>query len=264
MTTNTDPIRKNYFEPMQVMERWLSMFFWIGATLSIISAVAEDTHGIPYSYIATVLFAIVIAVIFVITLIIRFHLSPRAADARRKDIIGNSFGINFDHIRVVGYYNNDESEPFRRMGLSVLENTFFTKSILAAMAPKIRIQTALLMIGWLALALFRETPILVVAVTAQIAFSAEILERWWRVEWLRAKCEGLYESFLQLFQSNLSSDNFSAYIVRMFGEYECAKSVSDVLLDEKIFVRDNSRLSNEWEQVKSNLPLTDLPPETAA
>ena len=259
MSTNNDPIRKNYFKPIQVLEAWLSFLFWIGALLSIFSAVADDSPNTSYSYIATVLFAIVIVIIFAITLIIRFYLSPRAADARRKDFIGNSFGINFDHIKTVGYYNNDESDPIRRMGLSVLENTFFTKSILAGMAPKIRIQTSLLMIGWLALVLFRETPILVVAIAAQVVFSAEVLERWWRIEWLRAKCERLYESFLQLFRSNLSSDNFTAYIIRMFGEYECAKSVSDVLLDEKIFNRENNRLSNEWEDVKSNLRLTDLP-----
>lgn len=253
MSTEADPIRIDFFKPLKSADYWLNILLWIGAFLSIFSAVIEDTSEVRYSYIATITFTVVIVAIFVVTLAIKFYLSPRAADARRKDILANSFDVNFDHIRTEGYYNNNEQEPYRRLGLSVLENIFFTKSILSTMALKVRIHTSILLIGWLALVLFRETPVLIVTVTAQTVFSALVLERWWRVEWLRTKCENLYESFFQLFSSNLEPNIFSAYVIKMFGEYECGKSTCDVLLDENIFLKDNIRLSREWEKVKLRL-----------
>lgn len=250
-----DPIRERYYLPWQMSETLSSVLFWIAASLSF-AALFVDKSVFPISNrIILTAFAVVVVAYFISGIANRLYFSPRAEEARRQDFLSNAFGIGLIHERTVGYYNNPETDPDRRLVLDVLENTFFSKAILREMALGIRIRTVLYLTAWICAAVWRETPLDWIAAGAQVLFSEELVSKWIRLEWLRTKAESIYSSTFKVILSDPGTARMRAFGTEAFGNYEAAKSVACVLLSETVFNKLNPELSAEWDRVLASLPV---------
>lgn len=171
---------------------------------------------------------------------------------RRQDFLSYSLGANLTHLRTTGYYNNNETDPIRRMGAAILENTHFTKGISLAMSKWDRLQIAFYATLWLAAILNRNSDLGWLAVAAQVLFSEQLFSRWLRIEWLRIKAEEIHSALLKVFGSSPSADSLRAYVMEAFATYETTKSTVGVVMSSSVFKKLNDSLSDEWEKIKKS------------
>ena len=88
---------------------------------------------------------------------------------------------------------------------------------------------------------------------SQALFSEQILSRWLRLEWLRARFEKTFDDVYKLFQTRPPVAQFNVHALVALSMYETAKANAAVTLSSKTFDRLNSTLSAEWEKVKTTL-----------
>lgn len=248
-----DPIREKYFNVVERAERGSSALFYVAGILSFAVLLFEKgTHTLLYDC-TQIAFMVAVATLFVIDIGIRLYWSPWAADERRLDLLSNAYGVSLTHEQTMGYYNNNETDPLRRLGVAVLENSHFSRAIALAMLKRERIQMAgyvtLLLVVWLN----RSTDLAVAATAALVVFSEHILSRWLRLEWLRARCDTTYKGLYALFHSAPARTKLHAQALQWFAFYETSKSNAAITLSTKVFTELNSRLSKEWEDVKGTL-----------
>lgn len=259
--TREDPIRKTYFRQVETAEATSTVVFYAGAVLSFMPLIVDKSHA-TLNAIAITLFVLAALGQTLLGAITRHYLLPRAETARRKDFVSNAFGFNLTHERTIGYYNNSETEPFKRMALLTLENLHATKNILRKMAPAARAKVALYAMAWVALVVWRRTPIDWVVAAAQVVLAEDIIARWLRLERALSRADDLYEHTYQLFQSQAAPDRIQAYALAAFVEYEASKSSNAILQPTKLFEDLNPSLSSEWERIRSGLvssPAVPLP-----
>ncbi len=245
-----DPIRDRYYRPLETAESASALLFWLSATLSF-ATILVDKGAHPSAYlVAQISFALAVAAYFFVGMAIRLYFFPRAEESRRKEFLSNALDVALIHERTSGYYNNSEREGFRRLLLCLMENAFFTKRILRAMAPSVRLRTSLYLGSWFAAALWRGVPLDWVLVGAQVLFSEELIAKWFRLEWLRMKTESLFDTTYKLVLSKPPADTLKGLALEAFGSYESAKSTAGILLSKPVFEKLNADLSAEWERVR--------------
>lgn len=248
-----DPIRDRYYRPWEISETVSTWLFWIAAGLSF-AALYVDRATYPRGYgFVLVVFVVVVAAFFVAGLANRLYFAPRAEEARRQEFVSNAYGISLTHERTVGYYNNEEKEPDKRLALCVLENAFFTKAVLRSMAPWVRLRTAAYLGLWIAAAAWRDTPLDWIVISAQVLFSEELLSKWLRLEWYRMKAEATYSTTSKVLRSAPAPDRLKAIAAEAFANYESVKSVAGVLLSKDSFEKENAGLTAEWDHVRASL-----------
>jgi hypothetical protein len=188
---------------------------------------------------------------------VRLYWTPRAEDKRRQDLLSNSFSIAITHEQTSGYYNNEQTNPLRRLCASLLENSFFSKTVALKMAHRERASIAFYTVLWIIALLNRSTDLALGAAMAQAVFSEQIIAKWIRLEWLRMRYEGVYESLYRLIQTttNFNKEKFRVRVLEAFGEYETSKGYGGITLSSKVFERLNPSLSTEWSQVRETLKL---------
>jgi len=247
-----DPVDSGYatLKRAEDLGDWL---FYFAAVLSLIVVFVDHSRSPSlYNWLQTI-FIIAVSGLFAIGMIIRLYLKPAAEDARRLDLISNSTKVPLIPQHSVGYYNNDESDPIRRLGLSTLENSLFSEAIAAEMLMMERIKIAAYVLLLLACLLYRQTDLGVVAAAALAVLSEQLLSKWIRLEWLRARSKRVYNDLYALFQSAPTKAVASARILDAFTLYETSKANAAVALSSKIFRKRNPELSAKWEQIKQTL-----------
>lgn len=254
-TPRQDPIRENHYKPLERSELAATGIFYVGAFASFVPLFLDQKSSPKLYNAAVAFFALLVVCNFLISIANRLYFFPRAEDARRKEFLSNTFQFNLIHERTTGYYNNNETDPLRRIGVSALENLFFSKAILRKMAPAVRAKAAVYFVVWIGAALWRDTPLDWISTAAQVVFSEEIILRWLRLEWARNRAENIYASTHSLYQLNPPQDKLAAYAISAFVDYESGKSLGGILLSKAIFDKCNTALAAEWELVKAGLPL---------
>lgn len=160
------------------------------------------------------------------------------------------------HERTRGYYNNQEDDPFRKCGVQLLENSWFTKELLRMMCHRERAILAAWLVVWLTAVFNRVTPMDWIVTGSLVLFSEELLSRFLRLEWFRSRAEKVYATLYRIFQSKPSeSPAFAAAVVEALVLYENAKASSGVTVSSKLFDNNNTRLSVEWERIRASLGL---------
>lgn len=185
----------------------------------------------------------------------RLYFFPRAEDKRRLELLSNSYSVKLTHEETVGYYNNDQKNPLKRLAASIMESAFFTAHIVRKMLLWERAKV----VSYVALYIFamanRSTNLDVLAVIAQVLFSEAILSRWLRMEWLRARSELVLDNLNSLFmgKSPFSRPLAQSQAVSLFTLYETTKSTAAILLSSRQFQIHNDRLTIEWERIRGRL-----------
>jgi len=229
------------------------LLFFINALLSFCTLLI-DQEAQPQAYgVVLLLFGISVVAMFVLGMILRLYLIPRAEDKRRQDFFSSACGVSLIHQQTEGYYNNDFKDPIKRIAAQVLENSFFSKEIALRMARRERIKIVIYALVWLVLLHNRRTDLGWIVVASQVIFSEQILSKWFRLEWLRIRFEKSFDDVYKLLQTRPSVTQFNAHALDALSMYETAKANAAATLSSKIFDSLNASLSAEWEKVKATL-----------
>jgi len=252
----SDPIGKKFYAPLASAERLSDACFWTAAVFSIV-ALQIDKVSKPIAYDAVqTIFALSVMALFVIGLAARLYWSMRAQSKRVSDFISQSFDVPLIVEKSEGFFNNSQTEPFRRMAASVLENTLFSKSILQRMLRNERGKVAAYSCLWFVALLNRATDLALITGIAQVILSEQIISKWIRMEWLRARVEGIYDDVYSLIQStgnNAGSKEFRAHVLECLLRYETAKAQAGISLSTGLFRKLNPSLSAEWQTIAARL-----------
>jgi hypothetical protein len=247
-----DPIRDRFFVPLEAIDNVSNWLFFFTAFLSFL-ALLFDAKADPdgYNYVQTVFIATAL-LLFVVGQTAKLYFWPRSERPRRQDFLSYVLGVNLTHIRTTGYYNNNETDPIRRIGAAVLENTLFTKTIIRKMLTRARLLTLGYILAWIIALSTRTTDLGWIAVAAQVLFSEQLVSRYLRMEWLRSKTENIHEGLLAIFRSGSTPTAMQPYVWEAFSEYEAIKTNAGILASKKIFTDLNPTLSAEWEKIKQS------------
>jgi hypothetical protein len=199
------------------------------------------------------LFAVAVVVLFGSGLVSRLYLVPRAEDMRRQDFFSSAMSVSLTHNRTDGYYNNDLTDPSRRIAAQVLENSHFSKAIILRMLRVERTKTFVYLAVWLLCVIHRGTDLGWIVAATQAVFGEQLLSKWWRMEWLRMRCEEVFGKVFNLFQTGASPSHFSANAMEAVTAYESAKANASIVLSTKVFNDLNNELSTEWNSIKATL-----------
>lgn len=250
-----DTVGDNFYKPLQQAEKAGDLLFWAVSLLSV-AALFVDNTAYPLAASILQIAAIVCVVLFFIQgQVQRLYLFPRAEDKRRQELLSNSFGVSLTHEETVGYYNNDQTHPVKRLAASVMESAFFTREISRKMLMAERSRTIGYIVIYLVGALIRSTDLELLAVSAQALFGGEIIARWFRMEWLRMRSEQAFDNFNRLFTTkpSFTKSAVQSQALEMYTFYETTKSTAAILLSSKLFHEHNPRLTGEWEQIRFRL-----------
>jgi hypothetical protein len=250
-----DPIRENYFASVEFVEGVTDVGFYVGAMLSLATVLVDQaTYPIIFD-LAQVAFGVLALAMFIVGLMLRLYLTPRAEDKRRQDFFGSACRTSLIHQKTEGYYNNDCVDPIKRIAAQVLENSHFSKAIALRMAKVERIRVSVYGLLWLSALLWRQTDLGVVVAASQAIFSEQIVAKWIRVEWLRMRCERTFDDMYRLFKARPPVNEFNAMVMEALSTYETAKANAAITLSSKMFDALNKTLSAEWDVIKRTLKI---------
>ena len=175
-----------------------------------------------------------------------------AEKARRKNSIENGLGTRLSELETEEYYNNQSKVSLEKYALNALESNMFSKEIAGKM------------ILWSCIKSVVAIAVLVVAcrflpdsefllIIAQTVFSSYVLIDTVQLVFYKLRMENLYkEGYTALISPGIKGKSRNAVILAYSVEYEAIKAHYKIRLDEKIFKKNNDRLSEQWTQVLSH------------
>ncbi|BDV36586.1 hypothetical protein [Methylocystis iwaonis] len=253
--SKSDPIGVEYYKPLQIAEKSGDILFYLAAILSVATLVVEKDKSLELNNLVQALFAVSVLLLFLIGLAVRLHWSTRAQTKRMSDLMSHAFELPLIPETSKEYYNNVESEPLKRLAASLLENTLFSKEILQKMLTWERVMSITYGTIWLLLALNRKADLSIVSAAAQVVFSEQILSKWVRMEWLRARVERIYDDTYSLIQSSNAgwSKEYRARVIEYLLRYETGKAQAGISLSSSVFKKMNPALSKRWADTANTL-----------
>lgn len=253
--TKNDPIRKVFYAPIEQSDQYLGYFFWISLILSF-AIPLWDKASCPKSYNwLQIIFCVFVFLTFALDIFSRLYLKPRADDMRLKDFLSHAYGIALHHNKTQAYYNNNETEPRRKLAAQLLENSMHSKYTALEMARKMRLITLAYAVILYIVILNRTTDLEIISIAAQAIFGEHIISLWLRIEWTRNRYERVYDDIYDLFQLNPVTEKFEIKTLEGLTKYETTKANGGVLLSSKIFESNNLKISKDWETLKSTLKI---------
>jgi hypothetical protein len=255
MTENpqrVDPVDRDY-NAVHACESVSNVLFWIAAVLSIAVLLIEKATYPVLFQIVQIAFALVVIALFALGLALRLYWSPMAEDARRGTFISDAYNVAITPEQTTGFYNNAETEPLQRLGLSLMENCYFTRAVTLEMLKKDRLIIPAYAALFLVIVFVRSTDLAVIPIAAQALFSEQLLSRWCRLEWLSHRAGATYKRLYELFQAPPAARTRNARILDAFAVYETSKANAGIALSSPIFFKLNPRLSEDWKKILAAL-----------
>lgn len=175
-----------------------------------------------------------------------------AEDERRKTLLSNAFSKDLSLKQTKGYYNNNEKNSIKKLGINAFESTLFSKNTSKKMLINEGIKFTIVFIIWIIFMINNEDINLMVLIT-QTIFSAEILVNLIKLCYFFFKSNDLYNQFYRMFIANEYNESQTALLLEYVFEYECMKNYCHILLSEKIFEIDNPTLKKEWAKISKKI-----------
>lgn len=250
------------YKPAQYSDSACSWLYYVLVAISISILFSENIakldwlgKGAETIVVLKAGFLILTIVLFFLFVVSKLVLIPEAERVRRKQLLANALDATITPESTTGYYNNGFSPSIQRLAANVMENSFFGKEVARKMLPLVRIKTFIYLLVWIVILFFRQSSLDLVLWISQIVFSVDILAYWLSLEVLRSRHTRVYEDFYQHFLHNHGEENpvGKATILDLFATYEASKATAGVLLDSKIFFRENESLSKSWRDVRQKL-----------
>lgn len=175
-----------------------------------------------------------------------------AENERRKTLISDAYGSELTDKKAIGYYNNNEKNSIKKLGVNVFESTFFTKSNTNIMIKQNTTKIIIDVIIWLVIILIMKDKNIVLCITQSI-FSSEILISYFKLLYFNNKVNGIYNKLFALFITNKYSNKNKAQLLEYAFEYECLKSSAHILLSSSNFNQNNEKWTVDWESIKNKI-----------
>lgn len=175
-----------------------------------------------------------------------------AENERRKTLLSNAYGSELTNKKAIGYYNNNEKNPIKKLGLNIFESTFFTKNNTNIMIKHSTIKIIIDVIIWLVIILIMKDKNIVLCITQSI-FSSEILISYFKLLYFNNKVNGIYNNLFTLFVTNKYSNKNESQLLKYAFEYECLKSFAHMLLSSSNFNKNNTKWTADWETIKKKI-----------
>ena len=96
----------------------------------------------------------------------------------------------------------------------------------------------------------RDTPITLWCASAQVLFGEQIIVRFARLSWLRARAERIFGELQQLYFNPPQGPAFDTIAMDAFTRYEASKSTAGITLSSKVYENLNPELSVEWDRLR--------------
>jgi hypothetical protein len=255
----TDPIGREFYVPLGHAEIAANIFFYLTALLSI-AVLIVPPQLLVIRQVAEIAFPTCSLGLFITSIAIRLYWAPRAHENRIADLLTYAFKVPMVDEPSVGYYNNTETDPIRRLNAAIMENAFFSKNLMRATITAERMLAGGYGIIWIVALLCRSTGLAIVAVVAQVLLSEQVLSRWLRIEFLYGRLERAYRTAHDLATMSLSAEQMRVRTMENLTLYEVWKAQAGVSVSSRMFEKLNSKLSAEWKQIgeKAGVLKTDL------
>lgn len=243
-----------YYKSIEQFEKLSTVLYWVIFVLSLITLYINDGN---INYILSVVFIILTLSFSISNNFLKIYLIPRAENKRRVHLLSNSLGICLDNEKTSGYYNNNMTPSFLKLGANIFENSLFAKTVVSKMLIKERVKIALYILLFLLSILYEGVNLSAVAIVAQTLFSGEVICKWLYMECLKNENEKIFEGLHYLFLSYSDSkkNEFTAQIIDYLVKYESVKAYCGIKQSSKIFFQINSEVSKEWEELKKKLKI---------
>ena len=151
------------------LEKLLSIFYYVSVVISLILS-------IKFNNILCVTL-IVLHILYIIGDTINDMIFKNFAEnERRKTLLSNAYGSELTDKKTVGYYNNNEKNSIKKLGVNVFESTFFTKSNTNIMIKQNTIKIIIDVIIWLVIILIMKDKNIVLCYFSSTTFN--ILFKW--------------------------------------------------------------------------------------
>lgn len=252
------------YKPAKRCDTVCGWLFYVLVAISIsilfsdaIKAADWKGYGDEFAIALKTAFLVLTITLFILFVVSKLFLIPCAERVRRKQLLTNAFGATITPEATVSYYNNGFPPSTQRLAANVMENALFGKEVSRKMLPLVRAKTVVYLIIWFVILVVRQSSLELVLWISQIVFSVDILAYWLSLELLRWRHARVYDDLYQHFLHNHGEENAAgkATVLDLFATYESTKAVVGVLLDSKIFFRENAAISKKWEDLREKLSI---------
>lgn len=251
--SKSDPVNINFYIPLARISFISDLAFFLGAILSVATIyINKENHPALYSF-TSIAFAISVAAVFIIGLLVKLYYFPRAEDERIRDFLGHAYGLNLTYKPTDAYYNNNAKSAAKKIGAQLLENSLFSKEISSKMLKGMAVRYSIYAIIWFYTALSRDVDYGIVLIASQILFAEQVLSKFIRLAWLNLRFERTYDQTYRLFLNNVADEKFECAIIEYLIFYETSKTIASLQLSSRIFSKINLKLSSDWESIKKKL-----------
>lgn len=175
-----------------------------------------------------------------------------AESSRRKSTIKDGFNLNIQQEETVDYYNNSFKPSIYRYGINIFESNYFSYHIARYMLFNAFIKLILSIILLVLLSRYvldNNFYLLIVQTIVSISY----IEDGINLYFYYSKLKDLYNQAYNYFITEKCNGKYLSWIHWYSVEYESIKSYYKIRLCSKIFYKRNPELSNEWNQILSNL-----------
>jgi len=244
-----------YYSPIEKINTSTWILFLISAILSIAILYTNSIEYPLVKQLIEICFMIVVIIYSILSIYNSYYLIPSVEKLRRKQLLSDSFGVPLTSENTENYYNNEFIPSLNRLGMNVLENSFFAKNVCLKMAEKERLKIFIYFLLWIIAMAYRNTDLSLILIITQIFFSGEIIISFIKIEMLRFENSSIYDKLYTYFLHDISSTTPRgiATILDLFTSYEVAKANASLKQSSKIFMQLNPRLTEEWKMIRNTL-----------
>lgn len=249
--TKVVPYKKD-FDLVSLVDKISNSILWssVVASIAIIIISYSKIEQTTENILTTVLNSIIcfFAVSYFLSDIISNYLFQKAEAKRRDDFFDNSLNTSHSEENSNEYFTNDNITPsIKKMGVNCFENSFFTKSISAKMLKPMIINSIVVFLLFLILAITNNH----LFVTAlQIALPYTKIQQTIRLFVFHNRIENICKRFRQIFTTH-NKKNITKSILHNVSSYETTLSWACIKLDSKLFDKMNDELSEKWNKIKT-------------
>lgn len=246
-TVAKDDIKGLFYWPERI-EKYSLCVFW----LNVVLASASYYFGShPYKSITdNCQIALLLVYVLLTTLNNKWFLYNAEA-ARRRNAIENAFQSNMSDKKTDGYYNNQIRHPLQKYAVNLFESCFFSKSI----ADKMTHNAIIRLVGttfFCALAYLSIHDSGWLMIITQTVFSTVVFSDLISVFFYHDKLEKIYNSMYEhMITIRKPFKERKALILNDIVEYEAVKAHYNVLLDTKIYKKNNEKFSQTWSIIRA-------------
>ena len=250
---------QNSFKVAKKYDKWQTCVLWTSTALTVLSITLNNINQpLLFTFQRVSLinwvnsFASCFAVFYIVLDILindKFYLS---GVEKRLDLIDHAYDKNFSGDKSVGYFNA-QGVPIGLYKLAVqsFENSLFTSTIAKKMAARKWWMAGFIFTVFLISACLGNKDL--VNNILQIAATGVLIQQTIRLQQFANRMGNIHADFKMLFTIMKDEANKSKYdgeMIKNILDYECTHSWGSILLNDKIFNKQNTELSEKWEGMK--------------